>query len=69
MLFARRVRTYLGFAAVVIGLGIAALIFFLLLDIAWVAWGAFGALLAVGAILLVFAWFYDRRQARRYAED
>ena len=61
-------RMWLGLAATVIGLGIAALIFFLLLDIAWVAWGAFGALLAVGAVLLLFAWFYDKRQERRYAE-
>ena len=59
---------WLGLAATVIGLGIAALIFFLLLDIAWVAWGAFGALLAVGAVLLLFAWLYDKRQERRYAE-
>ena len=61
-------RMWLGLAATVIGLGIAALIFFLLLDIAWVAWGAFGALLAVGAVLLLFAWLYDKRQERRYAE-
>ena len=61
-------RTWLGLAALVIGLGVAALIFFILLDLAWVAWGAFGTLLVLGAILLVFAWFYDRRQDRRYAE-
>jgi hypothetical protein len=61
-------RTWLGLAALVIGLGFAALILFLLLDIAWMAWGAFGTLLALGAILLIFAWFYDRRQARRYDE-
>jgi hypothetical protein len=61
-------RTWLGLAALVIGLGIAALIFFLLIDIAWMAWGAFGTLLVLGAILLVFAWFYDKRQARRYDE-
>jgi hypothetical protein len=61
-------RMWLGFAGVVIGLGVAALIVFLLIDIAVVAWGAFGTLLAVGAILLLFGWFYDKRHERRYAE-
>jgi multisubunit Na+/H+ antiporter MnhB subunit len=50
----------------VILIGIACLVIFLLLDVAWAAWGAFGVLLVVGLGLLLFAWLYDRRHAREY---
>jgi uncharacterized membrane protein len=49
---------------VIIAAGIACLVVFLLIDIAWAAWGAFGALLAVGLVLMLGAWIYDRRHAR-----
>ncbi|HEY7731417.1 MAG TPA: hypothetical protein VH950_10985 [Gaiellaceae bacterium] len=55
---------WLKMAGVIVLVGIACLIFFLLLDVAWAAWGGFGALLAVGAVLLLIAWIYDRRNAR-----
>jgi hypothetical protein len=55
---------WLKTAGVIVLVGIACLVFFLLLDVAWAAWGGFGALLAVGAVLLLVAWIYDRRNAR-----
>jgi hypothetical protein len=55
---------WLKMAGVIVLIGIACLVFFLLLDVAWAAWGGFGALLAVGAVLLLVAWIYDRRNAR-----
>ena len=33
------------------------------------AWGVFGALMVFVAILLLVAWFYDRRQVERYEES
>jgi hypothetical protein len=55
---------WLKMAGVIIAAGIACLVVFLLIDIAWAAWGAFGALLAVGLVLMLGAWIYDRRHAR-----
>lgn len=52
-------------AGVIILVGIASLVGFLLLDVAWAAWGGFGALLAVGLVLMLVAWLYDRRHARQ----
>lgn len=57
---------FLKFAAVVVLAGIACLIVFLLIGIAWAAWGFFGALLLIGGALALFAWLCDRRHARRY---
>jgi hypothetical protein len=48
----------------VIRLGIAALILFLIIDAAWLRWGFVGTFILVSAVLLVIAWFYDRRQAK-----
>jgi hypothetical protein len=59
-------KALLKFAGLVILIGIACLVIFLLLDVAWAAWGAFGVLLVVGLGLLLFAWLYDRRHAREY---
>jgi hypothetical protein len=55
---------WLKMAGVIVLVGIACLVIFLLLDVAWAAWGGFGALLAIGAVLLLAAWIYDRRNAR-----
>jgi hypothetical protein len=49
-----------GLVAVGLGLLILAYIF----SRAVVAWGIFGAFLVVAFLLLVFAWLYDRRQAK-----
>ena len=47
----------------------AALILLLILTRAAYAWGFFGALMVFVAILLLVAWFYDRRQIERYEES
>jgi len=56
------------FGLVIVG-SIVALVLMLLFTKAVYAWGVFGVLIAVSLVLLVFAWFYDRRQAKRYQGD
>ena len=41
----------------------------LILTRAAYAWGVFGALALLAVVLLVFGWFYDRRQVKRYDEE
>lgn len=55
---------WLKTAGVILLGGVACLVVFLILDIAWAAWGGFGALVAFAAVLLLVAWLYDRRNAR-----
>ena len=55
-------------AGVVVLIGLAALILMLILTRAVYAWGFFGALMAFVAILLLVAWFYDRRKIEQYEE-
>jgi uncharacterized membrane protein HdeD (DUF308 family) len=52
----------------VILLGIGLFIFFLIINRTFYAWGALGTFVVIGGILLLFAWFYDRRQVRRYED-
>ena len=56
------------FGVVIVG-SIAALVLMLIFTRAVYAWGVFGVLIAVALLLLLFAWLYDRRQARRYGAD
>ena len=56
-------------AGVVFLIGVASLILLLILARATYAWGVFGALMVFVAILLLVAWFYDRRQIERYEES
>ena len=58
-------RFWLKLAAGVFGIGILILIGLLIFWRALYAWGFFGAFLALGAVLLVFGWIYDRRANRR----
>ena len=57
-------RFYAGLAGVVLACGVVALVMILLFSRAVYAWGVFGAFIVLAAALLLFAWFYDRRQAR-----
>jgi hypothetical protein len=59
---------WLKWAALCVGAAFAALIIFLLIDIAFLAWGAFGTLLAFGAVLLLIGWIVDKRHERQYAD-
>jgi hypothetical protein len=36
---------------------------------AWERWGAFGTLLFFFALIMLIAWIYDRRQAKKYEDD
>ena len=55
---------FLKIAAVVFAIGILTMILFLIFSRAVYAWGFLGAFLALGAVLCLFAWIYDRRTAR-----
>jgi len=61
-------RFVLGVFAAVIGIGIGLLLVFVVFDRAAMAWGLFGAFAVFVVLLLVFAWFYDKRQVRDYPE-
>ena len=55
---------FVKIAGVVVALGILVMIAFLIFSRAVYAWGFFGAFLALGAVLCLFGWLYDRRNAR-----
>ena len=62
-------KFWLWLAAVVIAVCIGAGLLFLIIGAAWYAWGAMGALLFFVALLLVFAWIWDRRKVKEYEES
>jgi hypothetical protein len=55
---------FLKIAGVCVAIGIGAMVIFLIFSRAVYAWGFFGAFIALGAVLCLFAWLYDRRNAR-----
>ena len=59
-------RFWVWLIAVTIGIGVAGLILFLLIDAAWYRWGFLGGFLIFAAILLLIGWIMDRRSQRRY---
>jgi Na+/melibiose symporter-like transporter len=61
-------RFVLGVLASVVAVGIGLLLVFVVFDRAAMAWGLFGAFAVFVVALLIFAWFYDRRQVRDYPE-
>lgn len=52
-----------------VAVGVAGMLLFMLLGAAWYAWGAFGTILLFGAGLLIFAWLWDKREARTYKDE
>jgi Flp pilus assembly protein TadB len=62
-------RFFAWLAAVIIACGVAGLVLMLIFTRAWYAWGLGGAFLLFAAVLLLFGWVYDRRQARRYQAE
>jgi hypothetical protein len=59
---------WLKLVGVVIACGIGAILLFLLVDAAWYRWGALGALLFFSGLMLAYAYVYDRRHAKAYAD-
>jgi membrane protein implicated in regulation of membrane protease activity len=57
---------WLKMIGVIVAIGVAGLVVFLIIGMAWYAWGFLGAFLFVVAVLAGIAWFYDRSHARRY---
>jgi hypothetical protein len=55
---------FLKIAGVVVAIGIGVMIIFLIFSRAVYAWGFFGAFIVLGAVLCLFAWLSDRRNAR-----
>jgi hypothetical protein len=55
-----------------LGVGLLAIAGFVLIVLlihgSWVRWGALGTLLFLFAVIMVVAWFYDRRQVKSYEE-
>jgi hypothetical protein len=56
-------------AGVIVLIGFAGLILMLLISRAVYAFGFLGAFVAFAAVLLLIAWFYDRRQIEEYEES
>ena len=61
-------KFWLAFVGIAIACGFAGLLLFVFLDAAWYRWGFFGTFLLLAAVLLVIAWFVDRRAQRRYVD-
>jgi hypothetical protein len=59
-------KFWLWLVAVIIGVGIAVGILFLIVDVALVKWGIFGSLVVFAGLALAIAWFYDRRKQHEY---
>jgi ABC-type multidrug transport system permease subunit len=58
-------RFWFMVALACVGSVVAAGLVFVLFGRAWERWGFFGAFLALGAVLMVFGWAYDRRDRKR----
>ena len=61
-------KGWLAIIGITLAVCVGAGIIFLIIGAAWYAWGAIGALIFVFAVLGIWAWFYDRRQARKYED-
>ncbi len=59
-------KFWAGMFGIVIAAGVGAFILLLLFSRAVYAWGFFGAFLALSVVLIIIAWFYDRRHTRSY---
>jgi hypothetical protein len=62
-------KFWAGMAGVVLAVGIGLMIVFFLFSRAVYAWGVFGAFLALALVLIIVAWFIDRRKVREYETE
>jgi len=60
-------RFWLPLIGLIVGIGIAGLVLFLIFGRVWYTWGVLGALVFLFACVLLFAWIVDRRDRRRRA--
>ena len=58
-------RFWFMVALVCVGSVAAAGLVFVIFSRAWYAWGFFGAFLAIGGVMMLFGWAYDRRDRKR----
>jgi len=61
-------RQWLGLFGILLGVGVAVVLGFILISNALFKWGFIGGFIVIGIVLLLFAWIYDRRQAKKDAE-
>jgi hypothetical protein len=61
-------RFWLWVIGVSLAIGIGGMLLFLLIGAVWYSWGFFGALIFFGGLALLYGWFYDRRQAKKYQD-
>lgn len=61
-------KFWLSVVGVCLAVGIGGILLFILVSAAWYRWGFLGGMIFFGGLLLIAAWFYDRRQAKKYAD-
>jgi len=61
-------RTWLRFLAILIPVAIAVILVFIFIKNSIIRWGFLGSFIAIAAVLLLFGWLYDRREAKKNAE-
>ena len=61
-------RTWLKMFGILIAIGIAVILVFVFISNSIAKWGFLGGFLVIGAVLLLLAWLYDKREAKKNAE-
>ena len=56
-------KFWASMVGIIVGLGLAGLVFVSLLGLAFASWGFFGAILLTFAIVAAIAWWVDRRRS------
>jgi hypothetical protein len=62
-------RGFGWYAGIIVLIGIATMIGFLIFTRAIYAFGIFGAFVLLAVAALVYGWIYDRRLAEKYPDD
>jgi 4-hydroxybenzoate polyprenyltransferase len=60
--------TWVKMFAVLIGVGVAVFLTFVLATDALLRWGFIGGFVVIGVVLLLAAWLYDKRERKKDAE-
>jgi hypothetical protein len=59
-------KFWAGLMGIVLACGIGGMIVLFIFSRAAYAWGLLGGLLVLCVLLVIIAWFHDRRQAKKY---